>query len=164
MKQSWMVTARKSNGEHQILSATLLYLSNERTDIQSMVRHLCTKLRTPTALEMRQLKRLLRYAKVRKTWRQCSRCNATASRERERETVVKKLEVFTDSDWASVEEEYEWSGDHGRGHEVECSQSWSSYSGFERLGSRGGRSVAGHQGGVIVAGGVDVCRLGALRD
>ena len=40
---------------------TLLYLSNERTDIQSTVRNLCTKLQSPTALEMRQLKRLLRY-------------------------------------------------------------------------------------------------------
>ena len=42
---------------------TLLYLSNERTDIQSTVRWLCTKLKSPTALEMRQLKRLLRYVK-----------------------------------------------------------------------------------------------------
>ena len=42
---------------------TLLYLSNERTDIQSTVRLLCTKLKSPTALEMRQLKRLLRYVK-----------------------------------------------------------------------------------------------------
>ena len=33
---------------------TLLYLSNERTDIQSTVRLLCTKLKSPTALEMRQ--------------------------------------------------------------------------------------------------------------
>ena len=42
---------------------TLLSLSNERTDIQSTVRLLCTKLKSPTALEMRQLKRLLRYVK-----------------------------------------------------------------------------------------------------
>ena len=42
---------------------TLLYLSNERTDIQSTVRLLWTKLKSPTALEMRQLKRLLRYVK-----------------------------------------------------------------------------------------------------
>ena len=42
---------------------TLLYLSNERTDIQSAVRLLCTKLKSPTALEMRQLKRLFRYVK-----------------------------------------------------------------------------------------------------
>ena len=37
--------------------------SNERTDIQSTVRLLCTKLKNPTALEKRQLKRLLRYVK-----------------------------------------------------------------------------------------------------
>ena len=42
---------------------TLLYLSNETTDIQSTVRLLCTKLKNPTALDMRQLKRLLRYVK-----------------------------------------------------------------------------------------------------
>ena len=42
---------------------TLLYLSSERTDIQSTVRHLCTKLQSPTALEIRQLKRLLRCVK-----------------------------------------------------------------------------------------------------
>ena len=42
---------------------TLLYLSNERTDIQSTVRLLCTKLKNPTALEMKQLKRLLSYVK-----------------------------------------------------------------------------------------------------
>ena len=41
----------------------LLYLSNERTDIQSTVRLLCTKLKNPTAVEMRQLKRLLRCVK-----------------------------------------------------------------------------------------------------
>ena len=34
---------------------TLLYLSTARTDIQSTVRLLCTKLKNPTALEMRQL-------------------------------------------------------------------------------------------------------------
>ena len=44
-------------------SVLFLYLSNERTDIQSTVRLLCTKLKTRTALEMRQLKRLLRYVK-----------------------------------------------------------------------------------------------------
>ena len=40
---------------------TMLYLSNERTDIKNTVRLLCTRLKSPTALEMRQLKRLLRY-------------------------------------------------------------------------------------------------------
>ena len=60
---------------------TLLYLSNERTDIQSTVRHLCTKLQSPTALDMRQLKRLLRYVKVLRTWQQCLRCVTTTTRE-----------------------------------------------------------------------------------
>ena len=33
---------------------SLLYLSNERTDIQSTALFLCTKLKSPTTLEMRQ--------------------------------------------------------------------------------------------------------------
>ena len=65
---------------------TLLYLSNERTDIQSTVRHLCTKLQSPTALEMRQLKRLVRYVR--------------STEDMAREMAVKKLEVFKDSGWA----------------------------------------------------------------
>ena len=52
---------RRQGSDPQCLS--LLYLSNERTDIQSTVRLSCTKLKSPTALEMRQLKRLLRYVK-----------------------------------------------------------------------------------------------------
>ena len=38
---------------------TLLYLSNERMDIQSTVRLLCTKFKIPSVFELRQLKRLL---------------------------------------------------------------------------------------------------------
>ena len=42
---------------------TLLHLSNKRTEIQSTIRLLCMKLENSTALEMRQLNRLLRYIK-----------------------------------------------------------------------------------------------------
>ena len=42
---------------------TLLYHSNERTDIQSTVRLSVYEVEKPTALEMRQLKRLSRYVK-----------------------------------------------------------------------------------------------------
>ena len=77
---------------------TLMYLSNERTDIQSTVRFLCSKLKSPTALEMRQLKRILRYVKGTEDM-------ATVFEVRDnndkREELVKKLEVFTDSDWTS---------------------------------------------------------------
>ena len=70
---------------------TLLYLSNERPDIQSTVRFLCTKLKSPTALEMLQLKRLLRYSKGTEDM-------ATVFEVRDnndkREQLVKKLEVF----------------------------------------------------------------------
>ena len=75
-----------------------LYLSNERTDIQSTVRLLCTKLKSPTALEMRQLKRLLRY--VRSTEDMSTVFVMRDDKDRRGQTV-KRLEVNTDSDWAS---------------------------------------------------------------
>ena len=76
---------------------TLLYLSNERADIQSTVRHLCTKLQSPTALEMRQLKRLVRYDKGTKDMATVFEMRDDSDK---RVTTVKKLEIFTDSDWA----------------------------------------------------------------
>ena len=77
---------------------TLLYLSNERTDIQNTVRLLGTKLKSPTALEMRQLKRLLRYVKG--TEDMSTVFEVCDSNDR-REQLVKRWEVYTDSDWAS---------------------------------------------------------------
>ena len=77
---------------------TLLYLSNERTDIQSTVRLLCTKLKSPTALKMRQLKRLLRYVKGTEDMSTVFEMRDNKDR---RGQSVKRLEVYTDSDWAS---------------------------------------------------------------
>ena len=77
---------------------TLLYLSNERTDIQSTVRLLCTKLKSPTALEMRQLKRLLRYVKGTEDMSTVFEMRDNSDR---RGQTVKRLEVYTDSVWAS---------------------------------------------------------------
>ena len=77
---------------------TLLHLSNERTDTQSTVRLLCTKLKSPTALEMRQLKRLLRYVKGTEDMSTVFEMRGTNDR---REQLIKRLEVYTDSDWAS---------------------------------------------------------------
>ena len=77
---------------------TLLYLSNERTDIQSTVRLLCTKLKSPAALEMRQLKRLLRYVKGTEDMSTVFEMRDNKDR---RGQTVKRLEVYTDSDWAS---------------------------------------------------------------
>ena len=77
---------------------TLLYLSNERTDIQSTVRWLCTKLKSSTVLEMRQLLRLLRY--VKNTEDMCTVFEMRDNSDR-RGRTVKRLEVYTDSDWAS---------------------------------------------------------------
>ena len=76
---------------------TLLYLSNERTDIQSTVR-MFTKLKNPTALDMRQLKPPLRYVKGTEDM---SIVFEVRDNNDKREQLVKKLEVFTDSDWAS---------------------------------------------------------------
>ena len=77
---------------------TLLYLSNERTDIQSTIRLLCTKLKSPTALETGQLKRLQRYVKG--TEDMSTMFEMQDSNDR-REQLVKRLQVYTDSDWAS---------------------------------------------------------------
>ena len=77
---------------------TLLFLSNERTDIESTVRLLCTKLKNPTALEMRQLKRLLRYVKGTEDMSTVFEMRDSNDM---REQLVKRLDVCTDSDWAS---------------------------------------------------------------
>ena len=77
---------------------TLLYLSNEKTDIQSTIRLLCTKLKSPTALEMRQLKRLLRFVKGTEDMSTVVEMRDSNDR---REQLVKRLQVYTDSDWAS---------------------------------------------------------------
>ena len=77
---------------------TLLYLSNERTNIQSTVRFLCTELKNPTALETRHLKRLLRYDKGTEDMATVFEVRHNNDK---REQLVKELEVFTDSDWAS---------------------------------------------------------------
>ena len=76
----------------------LLYLRNGTKDIQSTVRLLCTKLKSPTALEMRQLKRLLRYVKSTEDMSTVFEMRDNSDR---REHWVKRLEVYTDSDWAS---------------------------------------------------------------
>ena len=55
-------------------------------------------MKNPTALEMRQLKRLLRYVKG--TEDVSTVFEARDNNDR-REQLVKRLEVYTDSDWAS---------------------------------------------------------------
>ena len=69
---------------------TLLYLCNESTDIQSTVRLLCTKLKSPTALEMRQLKLLLRYVKGTENMSTVFEMRDSNDR---RKQLVKRLEV-----------------------------------------------------------------------
>ena len=100
---------------------TLLYLSNERTAIQSTVRLLCTKLNNPTALEMRQLKRLLRYVKGTEYMSTVFEMRDSNDR---REQLVKRLEVYTDSDWASDQVTRKSTSGavimHGRRNEIAC--------------------------------------------
>ena len=111
---------------------SLLYLSNERTDIQSTVRMLCTKLKNPTALEMRQLKRLLMYVKGTEDVSTVFEMRDSNDR---RELFNKRLEVYTDSDWASDQTTRKSTsgGDHGRRNEIACSQWRSGFRGIEQL-------------------------------
>ena len=53
-----------------------------------------------------------------------------------REQLVNRLEVYTDSDWASDQvttEKHEWCSDHGGRYEIACSQSESGFSGIDQL-------------------------------
>ena len=68
------------------------------TDIQSTVQLLCTKLKNPTALEMRRLKRVLRYVKGTEDMSTVFEVRDNNDR---REQLVKRLEVYTDSVWES---------------------------------------------------------------
>ena len=77
---------------------TLLYFSNERTDIQSTGRWLCTKLKSPTVLDMRPLKRVLRCVKNTEDMSTFFEMRDNSDR---RGRMVKRLEVYTDSDWMS---------------------------------------------------------------
>ena len=100
---------------------------------------------------MRQLKRLLRYVKGTEDMSTVFEMRDNNDR---REQLIKRLEVYTDSDWASdhvTRKKHEWCGDHGRRHEMACSQSGSLFSGIEQLRGRGNGSVGRHQGGTVVA-------------
>ena len=82
---------------------TLLYLSNERTDIRSTIRLLCTEVRDNND---------------------------------RREQFVKRLEVYTDSDWASDQTSRKSTSGAvitAKRREIACSQSWSGFSGVEQL-------------------------------
>ena len=71
---------------------TLLYMSNERTDMQSSVRDLCCRLKEPNAGDLRRLKKVLRYG--RGTSGMCTHFPAASSKDR-------VLRVFSDSNWAN---------------------------------------------------------------
>ena len=72
---------------------TLLYLSNARTDIQSTVLLFCSKLKDPTVLEMRQLKRLRRYVKGTEDMSTVFEVRDNNDTRKQR---VKRLEVYTE--------------------------------------------------------------------
>ena len=80
---------------------------------------------------MRQLKRLLRYVKG--TEDRSTVFEMRDSKDR-REQLVRRLEVYTNS-WlgerSNDTEKHEWCGDHGRRHEIACSQSGSGFSGIK---------------------------------
>ena len=112
---------------------TLLYLSNERTDIQSTVRFLCTKLKSPTALKMRQLTRFLIYVNGTEDMATVFVVRDKQRHERAVGQETGSLHRLGLGERSNDEEEHEWCGDHGRGHEATCSQSWSGFSGVEQL-------------------------------
>jgi hypothetical protein len=79
-------------GAYRSSVLTALYLANERTDIQSSVRYLCTRLKEVTVGDVRRLKKLLRYL-------QATRSMVTKFSGKEVEEKV--LMIYADSDWAS---------------------------------------------------------------
>ena len=110
---------------------TLLYLNNERTDLQSTVRLLCTKLKNPKALEMRQLKRLLRFLKGTEDM---STVFEMRDSDDWREQLVKRLEDYTDSDWASDQTSRKSTSGAVMAQGMRLhAQSWSGFSGVEQL-------------------------------
>ena len=119
---------------------------SSRTDIQNTVRFLRTKLKSPTALEMRQLKRLLRYVKGTEDM-------ATVFEVRDnndkREQLVRKLEVFTYSDWES---------------DQMTRKSTSGAVIMAALSSCEAEVTAASEGIIVVSGGVDGCRFGTPCD
>ena len=72
---------------------TVLYVSQSRPDMQSTVRKLCTRLGDVTCGDLRQLKRLLRYAKG-------TLSMATVFRKMDG-FIVKEIWIYSDSDWAT---------------------------------------------------------------
>ena len=97
----------------------LLYLSNERTDIQSTVRLLCTKLKSPTVLEMRQLKRLLRYVKNTEDMSTVFEMRDNSVREDKRSNDWKSTQILTRRVISNTEK-HERCSDHGRRNEFAC--------------------------------------------
>ena len=95
------------------------------------------------------MKRLLRYVKGTEDMSTVFEVRDSNDR---RELLVKRLEVYTDSDWASdqnVTKEHERCGDHGRRHEVACSQSWSASVALSRGEAEG---MAASEGVLMFAG------------
>ena len=88
----------------------LLYMSTERPDIQCAVRQLASKVTGPDTLDQKELKQLVLYLKHTADYvQEMKQSFAMASAMGERNDDVKmaatqrpsRLEVFTDSDWAS---------------------------------------------------------------
>ena len=70
----------------------MLYIANERTDIQSTIRHVCTRLASANQGVVSWLKKLLRYL-------QATRSTVTSLVDEDEGEKV--LNVYADSDWAT---------------------------------------------------------------
>ena len=138
---------------------TLLNVSNERTDTQSTVRLQCTKLQSGVRAEAAEATRDIRQRHT----RHGDSVRGAGLQRQGRDTGQEAVGLHRLGWRPSDEEECERCRGHGRGHAATCSQSWTGHSGVEQLRGGGGRSVEGHQGGFVAAGGVDVHWFGALR-
>jgi hypothetical protein len=74
----------------------LLFLAHSRMDIQYAVRHLATKMKTPTHRDLRQLKHLTRY--LAGTMNVGIRFPRSSGQQE-----IKHIEAFTDASWASAD-------------------------------------------------------------
>ena len=74
--------------------ARCLFLSQERTDTTFIVNDLCQRMSNPTQQSLVKLKRLARYLKRERQWRQVFKYGKT----------VEEVTTFTDSDWAGCKE------------------------------------------------------------
>ena len=82
------------------------------------------------------------------------------------EQLIKRLEVYTDSDWTSDQVTRKSTSGAvimAEGMRLHAHSRGQAFSGIEQFRSRGDGSLGRHQGGTVVARSVDVCWFGTLK-